>query len=179
MFWVYGTLAIVSMIFDFLTYRNPFGSWAASHFPSITQCFLGALFVVFYIVITSFLTRFLKWASELEKVFRQILSPFSHLQIVLLALLSGITEEWFFRGVVMSHFGLMLSAIFFGLCHLIPAPRLWVWSVIGTLMGLILGLIVQQTHSLWLASFIHIAINGILLWKLNRSAYQRPALSNF
>ena len=178
MFWVYGILAIASMTFDFLTYHQPFGSWALSRPPSLSQCILGALFVIFYIVVTSFLTRFFKWASELEKVFRQILTPFSHLQIVLLALLSGLVEEWFFRGVVLSHLGLMLSAIFFGLCHLIPAPRLWVWSVIGTLMGLILGTIVQHTHSLWLASFIHIAINGILLWKLNRSGHQRPALSN-
>jgi membrane protease YdiL (CAAX protease family) len=178
MFWVYGTLISVAMIFDYLTYHHPFGSWKVSHLPSFSMQIGGAIFVVVYIVLTSLATRIFKWANELEKVFRQILSPFSDLQIILLALLSGFAEEWFFRGVVLSHLGLMISSILFGLCHLIPAPRLWAWSVIGFLMGIVLGWTFQHTQSLWLVAGIHTGINGILLWKLNRSGHQRPALSS-
>lgn len=151
-------------------------SWSASHSPTEPQIISGACFVLAYVLLTSPLTRFFRWATELEKFFRQILTPISYLQILILAIVSGLIEEWFFRGVLLNHFGLVFSSLIFGLSHLILMPSVWIWSLMTTLIGYGLGLFYMNSHSLGLVAMMHAAINGAILWRLNRIAHHRPAM---
>jgi len=175
---IYGSLALVAGLWDWLSRGHFFYSFKESSIGSPWAWFLSFLFVVLYFFISIALTRWTDWGRTLDTVFSRILTPISYLQILILALLSGIVEEWFFRGVLLSHFGIVLSSILFGLCHLIPQPKIWVWSVWSLAMGLFFGLVYRTTESLWICIFIHTMINFSLILYLNLRAYQEPQMAD-
>jgi membrane protease YdiL (CAAX protease family) len=174
---VYGALIILSGGLDYFSHRHPLWAWRESHLSQAFFVVVGILFVVFYIGIATLSGRIFRWAAELEKLFAQVLTPLSYLHIVVLALLSGFVEEWFFRGVLLNHFGLMISSIVFGLAHFLPDRMLWRWSIISFIAGLILGMLYISSHSLWLVATLHATINGVLLFKLNHERDQAPSLT--
>jgi membrane protease YdiL (CAAX protease family) len=176
LFWVYGTIAVVSLLLDFFSHGDPFWSWSHSQAFSKSQFFAGLLFVFIYSLVSLPLPRFFKWAGELEKFFRQLLTPISYFQILVLATMSGFIEEWFFRGVLLHHFGLIFSSLIFGLCHFVPSPGVWIWCVTSSVMGYFLGYLVMHSNSLVFVAILHSLINIFVLWRLNRTAHHRPAI---
>ena len=175
---VYGGLTLVCLIWEYFSRGNPIWSWMNWDIPSFISLLLSLAFVVLYLIGAILLPRFFMWARELEKIFRQILSPLSYFQILMLALLSGFVEEWFFRGILLTHFGLMISSIAFGLGHFIPSAKLWLWSIWTFFIGIILGLIFQSSESLLLVVLIHSLTNGVLLVFINKTGHKSPALTN-
>lgn len=173
---VYGALVLFSMMGDLFLHKNPFWAWKDSQPPSVGYIFIGASFVVLYVAFSSACTRIFKWGMEIEKIFRQVLTPLSYFQILVLSLLSGFVEEWFFRGLLTQAFGVIVSSMFFGLAHFIPAPFLWVWSVASFMVGLVFGLLYSHSHSLVLVALMHAGINFLLLLKVNREAHRAPSL---
>ena len=167
---------MISLLWDGFSHQNLLWSWFHSTWPSYFSLLMAVLFVLAYICASRWLPRFFQWSRELEKIFRQILTPLSYFQIFLLALISGFIEEWFFRGVLLHHFGLMMSSLLFGLGHFIPSPHLWMWGVWAFFFGIVFGLFYQVTQSLLLVALIHFSINLILLLLLNHRGHQRPAL---
>ena len=85
----------------------------------------------------------------------------------------GLGEELFFRGYLQSSFnryfgkpfsigkvrfgwGLLLSAILFGLIHaLVAVPPLWPWALFTFILGLILGFIREKDGSILAAVLLH------------------------
>lgn len=173
---VYGVLVAVSALADVSIYKSPIGSWSQSKPPSWLMILAGLVFVAAYFSISAFIFHFVKVGTELEKVFRQILTPLSYVHIVIFALLSGFIEEWFFRGILLQHFGIVLSSLFFALGHFLPVPRLWIWSLWCFGMGVILALFYKASGSLVLVGGIHALINAVILLRLNRDAHETPAL---
>lgn len=94
--------------------------------------------------------------------------------LLLLALLSGVAEEVFFRGLVqgllvswLGGVGVFLQALLFALLH--PAPlRAWAYPLYTALAGLLFGLAYLYTGSLVpgvLAHFLHNAKGFYGLWR--------------
>jgi membrane protease YdiL (CAAX protease family) len=94
------------------------------------------------------------WASrvlllrEMKGVWDDLLTPFGKsltlAEISVLALLSGISEEIFFRGAVQGEFGIVAASVLFGLLHPLNVSYvIWASSV-----GLAFGLLYQLTGSL-------------------------------
>ncbi len=94
------------------------------------------------------------WASrvlllrEMKGVWDDLLTPFGKsltlAEISGLALLSGVSEEIFFRGAVQGEFGIFASGVLFGLLHPLNLSYvIWASSV-----GLAFGLLFQLTGSL-------------------------------
>lgn len=173
--WVYGGLGIICMVWDWISNGSPFYAWSTSKTPSLLFIFLAIGFVALYVVSSVLVSRTFAWARELEGIFKQLLTPISYLQVALLALVSGFVEEWFFRGILLNHFGLFISAILFGLAHLLPFDRLWIWSAWTMAAGLLLGLIYQASGSLLLVSLIHASINGLLILFINLKFYDKAS----
>jgi uncharacterized protein len=87
-----------------------------------------------------------------------------------LSLMSGVTEELLFRGIVFrimeeglgSALALALSALFFGLLHLAnPNASLVAALAIAIEAGLLLGAAYMLTRRLWLAIGVHFAWNFV------------------
>jgi len=173
---IYGLLASIAMLWDFLSRGSPLFAWTHSELPSGLALFMAAVVVAGYVLISQVTVHLTQWGRQLEALLKQLLTPMSYLNIAILALVSGFLEEWFFRGILYSHFGIVLSSLFFGLCHLVLVGKLWIWSLTSFFMGVLFCLIVRETNSLILCALMHSGINAILLVRLNRSALERPDL---
>lgn len=174
----YFLLACFSAVWDWVSRGSPFQVWSSSTVPDLKQLLGSGLFVALYFLVSRKFLSWSSWGQSLEKLLLQLLTPISYFQIVSLALMSALVEEWFFRGILVAHFGTISSALFFGLCHLIPSARLWSWSLIAFGMGLVLGALYAATQSLWLCVWIHALLNAAGLFYLNLRAYSRPSFRN-
>jgi membrane protease YdiL (CAAX protease family) len=94
-------------------------------------------------------------------------------EVLVLAVCSGISEEIFFRGVLMHDVGLVASSVLFGLLHpLGMAYVLW-----ATVAGAGFGLLYLATGSLIAPALAHGTYNLIALGYLRRRSGRERALS--
>ncbi len=95
------------------------------------------------------------------------LGEYGKLEILALALVSGLVEEILFRGWLLNEIGLLFSSALFGLAH-IPPNRNWrLWPFFAFLMGLILGSLCLWTGSIYFAVAAHAAINYLNISRLD------------
>jgi membrane protease YdiL (CAAX protease family) len=114
-------------------------------------------------------------AESMRRVWTEILLPFSgslgRRDVVAIASLSGLTEELFFRGVLMPEIGLALSSLCFGALHALCA----VYFAWATVVGAAFGALALAGGSLVTPIVAHATYNlGALLW-LRRSAQRAAA----
>ena len=173
---VYLGLAGLCATWDALSRSSALYAWEHSQAPSFAYLVLSFFLVFFYLAFAQLNSRFTTWARQLNSLLAHLLTPISYLQMIVIAVMSGFIEEWFFRGILLSHFGVTLSSVFFGLCHLILIGRIWVWSLWSAMAGFILALLVFYSKSLYLAAMAHFSINLVMLFLLNMKAYNRPSL---
>ena len=100
----------------------------------------------------------------MQRVRDTLLVPFSRSlrtgDIVVIALLSGASEEFFFRGVLLPELGLGLSSVLFGLLHAVN----WIYVAWAALTGAALGLLATHGDSLVAPVVAHATYNfGALL----------------
>jgi hypothetical protein len=104
-------------------------------------------------------SRRFDWGERLKEEFRQALGPLSSREILWLSLLSGFGEEILFRGVLLSHAGLLASSALFGALHFPIRRSLWPWTVFATALGFSLAVLTVWAGSLWPAILIHLCVN--------------------
>jgi membrane protease YdiL (CAAX protease family) len=102
------------------------------------------------------LHRFLE--CELFPVFRAV----GGLELALLALLAGLGEEIFFRGVLQQETGLWVASIVFGILHG-PSKDLWPLGLWATVMGALLGFLYESTGNLVVPVVAHAVYDGVAL----------------
>ena len=113
-----------------------------------------------------------RWASErLERLLRHLrLSP---LEVLLLAALSALAEELFFRAALLPLVGVWPQAVLFGLMH--PAGRRgWSYTLYTFAAGALFGYATLLTGSLWPALLAHALVNFHGLWSSRRGAARKP-----
>ncbi len=81
--------------------------------------------------------------------------------IILIALMSGFCEEVFFRGALQLDFNLWVAAGVFGMFHM-PTFRYLTYGVWAMAAGVMFGLVMENTHSLWAPITGH-ALNNLLV----------------
>lgn len=137
-------------------------------------------------ILLAFAGYFFYWISKkLDKnsptveLFEKMLAPtFSILKasdIFILSITAGFAEEFFFRGLVLKSFGIVIASIAFGLLHL-PGKRYWIYALWATLSGALFGYLFLLTNCLWLPIIAH-SINNIIgmfmLKKVNKDLNQK------
>ncbi len=97
---------------------------------------------------------------------QMIINKIEKIDIIPLALFSGIAEEIFFRGLLQNGIGIYLSNIIFALLHF-PGKEFWVYSLWTLFAGLFLGNIYAYTNNLFIVIVAHVMNNflALLLWK--------------
>ena len=123
---------------------------------------------------------------EAVELFEQVLSPvFKNLQLIdlfLLSLVAGLSEEIFFRGLLFSKVaialsnvsvGIILSSLIFGAMHF-PGKKYWIYAVWATASGALFAYLFYLTNSLWLPVTAHATNNLIGMILLNRMANKKP-----
>jgi uncharacterized protein len=94
-----------------------------------------------------------------ESVLRPLFGNWSVLQLLVISLVAGISEEALFRGAIQGSLAdrvglimaLVLASVAFGACHLIT----WTYAIIAALIGLYLGLLWIWTGNLLAPMITH------------------------
>lgn len=128
----------------------------------------GLIFVAF----TWLLSRCWAPMRMLESEFRSALGPLSVAQIVQIALLSGLSEEVFFRGVLQPWIGLWAATLIFGAVHFVPHRAYRPWAFFALVAGVGFGFLLEWTGSLLAPIVAHITVNGLNLLVIVRGKPQ-------
>jgi membrane protease YdiL (CAAX protease family) len=129
---------------------------------------LGVVAAVATIVATRVFLDRTAWAKALRTELRTALrggsgeGP-SGLSLILLGVLSGLSEELLFRGALQPVCGFWITSIGFGLLHVGPSRTFLPWTVWAIVMGLILGAMFEWTGSLLGPIVAHATINAVNL----------------
>ena len=109
------------------------------------------------------------------KAFVELLGGMSANQALILALTSAVGEEIFFRGFLQSWLGLVTASILFGLLHIAPDRRLWLWPILAIGMGFAFGWLFEYTGDVLAPILAHFTINYFSLMALSRKTMGQGA----
>jgi membrane protease YdiL (CAAX protease family) len=115
------------------------------------------------------------WVSDTRRVLDGVLVPFSRTlaprDMVVIAALSGVSEELFFRGVLLAEIGLVASSVIFGLLHALT----WAYAAWAAVIGAGFGLLALEGESLVTPVVAHATYNFGALVLLRRWPSGAPA----
>jgi membrane protease YdiL (CAAX protease family) len=135
---------------------------------------LGVLAGGVVVLLSAELTRRTRVGDRLARALAEAVGPLGPRQAWLLALVSGLAEEAFFRGALQPVAGLWLASGIFAAAHFVPRRDLLPWSVFSLAAGLLLGGLYEATGNLLAPTVAHVAINGINLNRLVRDFGEDP-----
>jgi len=157
-------ILIISVIW--LYFRKEINPWG---FPKISDAavFLWGLGGGCVLVIISFIIflsseKMKSIMFELDELF---LNKLGYLDAILISVVAGICEEFFFRGVLLNEFDIIIVSFIFALLH-VPTPKFWLYGLWAFFAGLYLGTIYFITKSLLAPIIVHIVNNCVtsVLW---------------
>ena len=122
---------------------------------------LGVALAVVLVVSTRIAVDRWNWARRLHADLRPVAKNLTLPSIAIIAVLSSLGEELFFRGFLTPYLGgIVVQALLFGLAHQVSGPSRWVWVTWASLVGLCFGAIFVLTGSLIGPIAAHAIVNG-------------------
>jgi len=103
--------------------------------------------------------RRFEWARSFYTRMAELLGPVSTPWVIVAAASSGFAEELLFRGALLPVAGLWLQAFFFGLVHVGPDRSMRFWPFYAAVMGVLFGVLYQQSGSLLAPVLAHFTVN--------------------
>jgi membrane protease YdiL (CAAX protease family) len=108
--------------------------------------------------------------------FGELVGPITTPQALVLALVSGVSEEILFRGALWPHFGLLGTSIVFGLLHILPVRALALYPLFAFAVGLVFGWLRGRSSSVAPPAVAHVVVNALnLAWLGARERGKREA----
>ncbi len=138
--------------------------WAPADWPRCLA--LGAAAGLAVVGLSILAGRLFSWARRLESEFGWILGAQRKSEIVFLALLSGLAEEYLFRGALQEKFGLWVATAVFAVIHWPLNRNFLPWPFLAGVIGLGLGGLREWTGSLVAPAAAHVVINLANLWRI-------------
>jgi membrane protease YdiL (CAAX protease family) len=126
----------------------------------VSSAALGLAVATAIIAFTRVTVRRFGWARRLHSELRPVAVDLTLGQILVIAGLSSLGEELFFRGLLVPIVGVVPPALFFGLIHQMKGPSRWVWAGWATVVGLMLGAVFALTGSLVGPLLAHAIVNA-------------------
>ncbi|MDE1846065.1 MAG: CPBP family intramembrane metalloprotease [Candidatus Micrarchaeota archaeon] len=83
---------------------------------------------------------------------------------VFTAIIAPVNEEIFFRGVLVPRFGIVLSAIFFGLLHSSYDSTFGIEIIAAIIFGIIAGYVFKKSKSLYPSIIAHVLLNSLAIF---------------
>ena len=162
----YGALVGAALLWGALAGRSLFyasEAAAAAGAHPLRDVSVGLLAGAVVILLSREFTRRSAWGEGMARALAQILGRRGWGECVLLAAVSGVAEEAFFRGAIQPAVGLVAASLIFGLAHFAPRRDLWPWTGFSLLAGLLLGILFDATGNLIAPVVAHVLINAVNL----------------
>lgn len=169
-----GILLFVSLVLGFFLFDNWVSFIKLWNWNDWNILFIGSAFALLVVVIDFLL---MKWLPEAmyddgginERIFQKRSIP----HIFILCLLISFSEEILFRGVIQTHFGLIIASIIFALLHVRYLYK-WVLLTSVILLSFLLGYIYELYQNLWITVYAHFWIDFIFAVKLRKDYLRKP-----
>ena len=165
---VYGVLSLITLGIAFARDRSPIETEAwLDVLPAWSRHILSVVAGIGLAAFTVRATRILvgRWKSAkmLHSDLRPAVRDAGDGTILVLGIASGVAEELFFRGLLTTVLGLVLSSVAFGALHQLRGRAGLVWTVWAGIMGFLFAGLFLATGSLLGPIVAHVAINVINL----------------
>jgi uncharacterized protein len=125
-----------------------------------TSLLLGLALAAMLVASTRIAVQRFSFAQQLHSDLRPVAKALTLPSVVLIALLSSLGEELFFRGFLAPRIGIFAQALIFGMAHQVRGPSRWVWVGWASLVGVCFGVLFVLTGSLVGAIAAHAAVNS-------------------
>jgi membrane protease YdiL (CAAX protease family) len=135
---------------------------------------VGLLAGALVVLLSRELTRRTRAGEALARALGRLLGRLSLAECLVLAVLSGVAEEAFFRGALQPLVGLVAASLAFGLVHLVPRRELLPWTGFAVAAGFLLGALFEATGDLVAPIVAHTAVNAVNLRRLSRDYAGEP-----
>lgn len=112
------------------------------------------------------LRRLLPAARGLEDRLGELLGGLTAPQAIALAVMSGFSEELFFRGAVQGAVGWLAASLLFALLHSGPGRELRLWTLFALCAGLLFGALMLWRGNLLAPALAHFLVNAVNLYRL-------------
>ncbi|MEH7236891.1 CPBP family intramembrane glutamic endopeptidase [Bacillus sp. JJ1562] len=161
-----GILLVVSLVLGFFLFDNWSSFIKLWDWKDWNILLIGSAFAL-VVVFVDFLL--MKWLPEAmyddgginERIFQKRSIP----HIFILCLLISFSEEILFRGVIQTHFGLIIASSIFALLHVRYLYK-WVLLISVVFLSFLLGYIYELYQNLWITVYAHFWIDFIFAVKL-------------
>lgn len=121
---------------------------------------LGVAFAGVIVASTRVTVRQFAWARALHSELRPVARNLGGGGILVIAVLSSLGEELFFRGLLAPLCGVIAQGVLFGLAHQLRGSSRWIWIAWATVVGVALGAMFALTGSLLGPIVAHAGINA-------------------
>ena len=102
--------------------------------------------------------KFLAHEKLFDEINMVLMERFSLKELFWIFLGGSIAEEFLFRGIIQTEFGILIASIVFTITHFRYHNKLYIIAEVF-LMGLLLGLIYTLTKMLWVPIVCHLTVN--------------------
>jgi membrane protease YdiL (CAAX protease family) len=127
---------------------------------------LGAALLLLNVMTLEYGARYFAWCQRIKQMIEYEIAPlFRGISVsgaFMLAVISGISEEVFFRGVLQEQFGLIVASLIFGVAHVWRKNAIW-YGLYAVLIGGLLGGVYASTRNLWAPVVAHMLNNFIAI----------------
>lgn len=161
-----GGLLVIALLWAFFG-KIPLRAMCAPMFPPVLiGVGVGVGLLVMNMLTLTVGVRYFAWCRRIKVLMDDDVAPlfrgFSVGAALLLAVMSGISEEVLFRGVLQTQWGLVAASILFGLAHIWRKDAL-VYGVYAAVIGVLLGGVYMLTHNLWAPILAHVVNNFVAI----------------
>lgn len=99
------------------------------------------------------------WAKSLCLEFKYMLYDLRHEDIFVFSLVSAISEEIFFRGILLQEIGIIISSLLFGMLHIGSNIKFLIWTFHAIVFGFLFGFLFLLTGTIISPIITHFTIN--------------------
>jgi membrane protease YdiL (CAAX protease family) len=165
----YGALFVVALAWSTWSGRSVFyASQVAAEegVAPLLDTALGLAVAAATIALSRQITERTRWGDAMGRALAELVGRRSLRDCIVLAVVSGVAEEAFFRGVLQPALGWLPASLIFGLVHLVPKRELLPWTGFALAAGLVLGALFEATGNLVAPIVAHVGINAVNLRRL-------------
>jgi membrane protease YdiL (CAAX protease family) len=141
----------------------PWRAPAAAPWQTWQRVAAGFAFGIALVAVSRVWTERSRAGRELAAELASLVRGLSVGQALLLAAISGLAEEAFFRGALQPRVGWLLASLLFGLAHFHPRRELRVWSASAVVAGLGFGALFEASGDLLAPALAHAVVNAVNL----------------
>ncbi|MGE0433124.1 MAG: lysostaphin resistance A-like protein [Planctomycetota bacterium] len=160
----YGLMALIAFVIRGLTFPGATSWWPTDDWrvPSWEPMLVALSVVAIVVLLARPMVRY-EWSQRLLRLMQETFGRLTIGEALLIGVVSGISEEYLFRGALQPWAGPVIATLLFAVMHAIGY-----WWIFALVVGAIAAALYQWSGSLWPCIALHALINTINLYRQSR-----------